>query len=289
MKQLFTYTLALFVLLLVGFLSATVAYKKGYESGLKYMAEVVIDDRDCSDYLKVFREKKIPLTTKKIKEPILLEKPKLTIILDDVAYKHEVQKIKKIPFKITPAIFPPNKNHPDTIALSKEFEEYMIHLPMQSKSYSKPEPETLNIDTNQAVINQTIASIRNDFPDALYINNHTGSKFTSNYEAMQRLYKALQKHHFTFVDSKTSAKKVVKRVADEFKEPFIYRNTFIDNKANVAYIHKQLKKAVKRAKRRGVSIAIGHPRPMTLKALRTASSILQDVEVVSISEIAKYY
>ena len=54
--------------------------------------------------------------------------------------------------------------------------------------------------------------LREWYPNAIYTNNHTGSVFTENEEAMDRLLKALKKHNFIFVDSRTSSKSVAKNM-----------------------------------------------------------------------------
>ena len=67
--------------------------------------------------------------------------------------------------------------------------------------------------------------------------------------------------------------------------PVLSRDIFLDNIADVGYIHKQLQKAVALAKKKGQAIAIGHPRSTTVEALKQAGSILKDVEVVYVKEL----
>ena len=50
---------------------------------------------------------------------------------------------------------------------------------------------------------------------------------------------------------------------------------FLDNKADVAYTEGQLREAAAIAKRTGSAIAIGHPRPTTLEAVRAMIPELQ--------------
>ncbi len=211
--------------------------------------------------------------------------PKLAIIIDDVAFRHEVRDIKKIPFKVTPSFFPPSKRHPDTYKFAKDFKYYMIHLPLQAYHFSRVEKETLNINDSPKKMEYIIQKIRKFFPKAVYINNHTGSKFTSDKKAMEELFKILKKYRFKFLDSRTSINSKALIVAREFNETIFSRDIFLDNIANERYIKKQLLKAVKLAKRRGYAIAIGHPRRDTLKALRDSKNLLKGVDVVYINEL----
>lgn len=61
---------------------------------------------------------------------------------------------------------------------------------------------TLKVDDSYEKIDKRVAFIRRDFKDAKFINNHTGSNFTSDKEAMRKLLVALDKYGFIFIDSK---------------------------------------------------------------------------------------
>jgi len=61
------------------------------------------------------------------------------------------------------------------------------------------------------------------------------------------------------LDSRTSSKSKIGKIAKEFHRAYIYRDVFIDNVKNSSYILKQLQKGVKLAKKRGFAVVIGHP------------------------------
>ncbi len=161
----------------------------------------------------------------------------------------------------------------------------MIHLPMEAYKFSRIEENTIKIKDSPKSMERVIKRVREWFPKAVYINNHTGSKFTSDKKAMKELFYILKKYDFKFLDSKTSPYSKALIVAKEFNETIFSRDIFLDNIANVSYIKNQLRKAVKLAKKRGYAIAIGHPRRATLKALRDAKDILKGVDVVYINEL----
>ena len=76
--------------------------------------------------------------TKETKVILPPQKPKLVIIIDDVSFKWQVNKIKAIPFKITPSFLPPSKIHPNTHIYAKTFSHYMIHLPLEAAHFPTP-------------------------------------------------------------------------------------------------------------------------------------------------------
>lgn len=225
-------------------------------------------------------------TAKSITLAAKTHKPKLAIIIDDVSTRRQLNSIQATGVKMTPSIFPPSQRSMTSHKLATGLKHYMIHLPMESGSAQfNKQTKTLITTFSKAQIEARAKELRTLFPTARYINNHTGSVFTDDYEAMQTLYAALRNEGFVFVDSRTIASTKVPKITGEFGDAYVARDVFIDNEHNVPYIHKQLQKAVKMAKKKGYAIAIGHPHKMTMKALSSAKSIFHDVELVYIDEL----
>ncbi|ELO6351461.1 divergent polysaccharide deacetylase family protein, partial [Campylobacter jejuni] len=72
------------------------------------------------------------------------KKPKLAIIIDDMANASQVRGLKALNLKLNPSFFPPDKNHSETPKLALKFDFYMVHLPLAAINYNKPEIDTLN-------------------------------------------------------------------------------------------------------------------------------------------------
>lgn len=214
-----------------------------------------------------------------------IKQARLAIIIDDMANISQVKALQALNLKVNPSFFPSDKNHIDTPKLALKFDFYMVHLPLAAINYAKPELDTLNPNDSQERIFKKIKQIKKDFKDLKFINNHTGSLFTSNEEAMKKLYKAFEKEGLIFVDSKTIASSKAPKVAKALGQIYIQRDVFLDNQDDVAYIKKQLIDAVKLAKKKGFAIAIGHPRKNTFKALEQSKDLLESVELVYLSEI----
>ncbi|HEB9327042.1 TPA: divergent polysaccharide deacetylase family protein [Campylobacter coli] len=214
-----------------------------------------------------------------------IKQARLAIIIDDMANISQVKALQALNLKVNPSFFPSDKNHIDTPKLALKFDFYMVHLPLAAINYAKPELDTLNPNDSQERIFKKIKQIKKDFKDLKFINNHTGSLFTSNEEAMKKLYKAFEKEGLTFVDSKTIASSKASKVAKALRQIYIQRDVFLDNQDDVAYIKKQLMDAVKLANKKGFAIAIGHPRKNTFKALEQSKDLLESVELVYLSEI----
>ena len=211
---------------------------------------------------------------------------KLVLIIDDVATFEHASMIKSLGLKITPSIFPATKTHPDTPSIARSFEFYMIHLPMQAKHFDSPEIGTLTVNESFESMHEKIKKIRKDFPRAKYTNNHTGSRFTSDYDAMDKAYRALIEQGFIFVDSKTIAQTAVARAAKKYNQPYISRDIFLDDDPSASAVRRELVAAVNLAKKRGYAIAIGHPKKNTIAVIKASkNNILKDVEVVYLKDI----
>jgi polysaccharide deacetylase 2 family uncharacterized protein YibQ len=242
---------------------------------------------EIQDYQNsVKKEPKKPKKPKPLNKKVLYSgKPKLAIIIDDVAFLYQINLIKKIPFRVTPSFFPPTKRHPDTIALSKGFVFKMIHLPTEALSYGRAEPETLRVIDSKNKIRARIEKIKKWFPSVTYYNNHTGSKFTADYNSMDRLIKVMKDEKLHFVDSRTTAQTKAPEISKKYGLKLYSRNIFIDNNIDKKLIKKQLLKAVSIAKKRGYAIAIGHPHKNTLNVLIGAKNLLKDVDLVYLKDL----
>jgi len=212
-------------------------------------------------------------------------KPKLIIIIDDVITTSQINKIKNIPYPVTMAFLPPTSRHKNSAKITHNLKNYMIHLPLEANNKKYEEDNTLHIEDNFNTMNARIKALKILYPNAKYVNNHTGSKFTKNKKAMDRLFKVLKQHNYIFVDSRTTAKTVTKIYANKYKLKYLSRNIFLDNKKDKTYIQNQLIKAVQIAKKKGFAIAIGHPHSITLKTLAKSKYLLKGLDIVLIDSL----
>ena len=216
--------------------------------------------------------------------------PKLAIIMDDISTNAHVSELKKLSIKVTPSIFPPEKEHPKSAELAKEFSVYMVHLPLQALNYTNEKANTLHTGDSKEKISQRIKDIKKDFKGVKYINNHTGSGFTSDFKSTLALLAELKNSEIYFIDSLTTNKSTVLDASKKLGLKYAYRDVFLDNEQNVSKILKMINKAVAVAKKDGVAIAICHPYKSTFEALKIAQKdAFNGVEVVYVDKIYEYY
>ena len=219
------------------------------------------------------------------KRVVYKSKPKLAIIIDDVQTARDVRAIKALHIPLTMSFLPPRAARPNSAKLAAHEKFYMVHLPMEAMHFSAEEPDTLRVGDSQQKISQKISQIKKEFPRVHYINNHTGSKFTSSEKAVNRLIYALNKNNIHFIDSRTTAKTKVPQVEKAYGIKYVARDVFLDHHMDKAYVKKQIKIAIKVAKAHGHAIAIGHPHKETLEAIKESKALFKDVDLVQVYKV----
>lgn len=211
--------------------------------------------------------------------------PKMIIIIDDISFEHQVKMIQDTNMKLSMSYLPPNKRHPQSATIAKKDPHALLHLPLEAFKHNSPETKTLMVSDSKNEIENTIKTYRNLYPNVTYVNNHTGSKFTSDLKAMKRLLEVLKQYNFVFIDSKTTANSKAMEASKGIQERMLQRNVFLDNKPEIAYIQGQLKQAIKIAQKTGFSIAIGHPHKATIDALQSSKNLLEDITLIYPDEL----
>jgi len=212
-------------------------------------------------------------------------KPQLAIIIDDVSVKSQVIEIRNVNLPITMSFLPPSSIRPNSAKLASKENFYMVHLPMEAQHFNKEEPFTLKVADSKKIISERIIGLKKLFPKVRYINNHTGSKFTSDEIAMNRLISVLNGEKINFIDSRTTAQTKAPKVLKNFGLKYVARDIFLDNRRDKEYIVNQIKKAIKVAKLHGTAIAIGHPHKNTLLAIKESKKLFSDIELVYINKL----
>lgn len=216
---------------------------------------------------------------------------RLAFIIDDVGYADLISdQLHELGIPLTAAIIP---SAPYARSEAQRIHEYgleeIIHLPMQPKDPANhhPRDQFILLDSSAGEITALLQSARAAVPYARGLNNHMGSLLTSNPQAMRRVLELVKRAGLFFVDSKTAPTTVAYALAKEMKIKTIMRDVFLDDVQNYEYSGGQIRRLVELARQNGRALAIGHPFPSTLAALRDALPWLkqQKVEVVFVSAL----
>lgn len=204
--------------------------------------------------------------------------PRLALIVDDCGQWIDTERgFLALDIPVTLSVLP-DVHYTATIAreAAGAGKGVMLHLPMETVSGLDPGPGKVTTEMSDAQIDSQVEDDLSQVPLARGVNNHEGSKGSADQRVMRDVIGVLAKHgDLFFVDSRTSAASVGEETAKAEGVPTAGRDVFLDNQASVAYTEAQLRAAAEIAKRTGSAIAIGHPRPTTLAAVRALIPELQ--------------
>ena len=169
--------------------------------------------------------------------------------------------------------------------------EVMLHLPMEPVAYPKNNPGAgaLMVSDGLSFLAQKLKADLDSVPYAVGVNNHMGSAFTKNQPGMALVMQALAERGLFYLDSRTSASEVALGEAQRFGIPFFSRQVFLDEVPGEEAAKAALEKAITLALKEGTAVAIGHPRPETLAALKALLPQLKErgVTLVRASSLQK--
>jgi polysaccharide deacetylase 2 family uncharacterized protein YibQ len=197
-------------------------------------------------------------------------RPRLAIIIDDCGQWPVTERaFVALPFPITLSVLP-HVRFGSAIARDADAagQGVMLHLPMQTVSGRYPGPGTITVTMPDTVIRSELTSDLAELPQARGVNNHEGSLATQNARVMGDIADVLAQDGRFFIDSRTSSHSVGESVARGRGVLSASRSVFLDNVDNEAAVETQLLEAERDARETGSAIAIGHPRPATLAAVR---------------------
>lgn len=193
----------------------------------------------------------------------------ITLILDDVGFDNQpIEQAAEIDPNLNFAVLPLVSRSRDAAQFLHDHGfEVLCHLPMEPvDGRDKPGPGAIYSSmTDDEIREQTVKSLES-VPYAIGINNHMGSRATSDRRVMTDVLEALPAGS-VFVDSRTSPKSVALDVAKELRIRTAARDVFLDDDQSEAAVRRQLNELADLAKSQGHAIGIGHMHPVTIRVL----------------------
>ena len=199
---------------------------------------------------------------------------KLAVIIDDCGYDIDlVRRLVKLNAPFSFAIIPYRDYSSDVLhVINGGGQVAMLHLPMEPM-----DPSAMSEGKHTVLTSMDDKSIRaltrdmvSSLPGISGVNNHQGSKATSDERAMTAVLKELKSQGLFFVDSNTYSKSLGDKLAAQMGVPTGRNNIFLDNSTNEDEIIKKIWQAAAIADKYGSAIAICHARPHTVNAWEQA-------------------
>ncbi len=206
----------------------------------------------------------------KIQYEIPFQKPdqeaknKICIIIDDAGYNSElIYSYVELPIKMGIAVLPCLRNSRKIASLIHENnKEVLMHMPMEPEDYETREiklmPKEILTSMSRIDIFRTMKEMLNTVPYASGINNHQGSRATSDRKLMHAVLSKVESRNMYFIDSLTGKKSVTRKMAKKLQINYGIRDVFLDNIDEYDYIKTQMEELIRISLKRGKAIGIGH-------------------------------
>jgi uncharacterized protein len=201
-----------------------------------------------------------------LNQPVFAEAPimkrELAIVIDDLGNNmNGTEEILNLPITLTAAIMPfmPSTKEDAELA-NRSGHDVIVHLPMEPKKGKKSwlGPGAITTDLSDEEIRKRVVAAIKDVPHAIGMNHHMGSKATEDERVMRIVLEVCKEYGFFYLDSKTTGKSVVGKIANQINLPYLENNLFFDDVYTTRHVTKQANLLAGKLNKNDQLIAIGH-------------------------------
>lgn len=198
------------------------------------------------------------------------DQPRIAIVIDDLGLdRPRTERAIALPAAVTMSFL---AYAGDLAHFSEEARrnghEMIVHVPMEPVN-PKEDMGPNGLATNQPR-DEVLRRLDWDlgrFDGYVGINNHMGSRFTGDAQAMGWVMEDLKSRGLMFLDSRTIATSIGAKAAAAADVPFAERDVFLDDDQSATAVQQRLQDTEQIARHKGTAIAIGHPHDATINAL----------------------
>jgi polysaccharide deacetylase 2 family uncharacterized protein YibQ len=197
-------------------------------------------------------------------------RPMIAVVIDDVGLDRiRSRRAMDLPAPVTIALMAYADDGRDQAAHARRAgHELLVHLPMEPGDPNEnPGPNALLSGLSEAEFERRLEWGLSRFAGYVGVNNHMGSKLTSDPAALAPVMAALKRRGLMFLDSRTTGDTHGLDVARRFGVPSVERDVFLDHDISPIAVRAALVRVEDLAQKNGFAIAIGHPKDVTLDAL----------------------
>jgi hypothetical protein len=212
----------------------------------------------------------------------------ICLVIDDCGFNVDYpRRLTDLSIPMTFAILPRERSSLEVASLLRE-RGYpaILHLPMEAERDGPNGAYLIGLAMADEKISRTVATLLDEMPGLIGVNNHRGSRATSDERVMAAVLRPIAERSLAFLDSRTSSKSVAFRKAREMGVKAVYNSVFLDHEADLGFMARQWERAQDLAQRRGWVVVIGHVRPKTITFFETVDLNLREgVRLVTLPEL----
>lgn len=198
------------------------------------------------------------------------ESPRLTVVIDDMGENlNALQELLNLTIPVTIAVIPTTHHAGETAELAHvSGREVLIHQPMEAMQ-ANAGSGALTLNTPKEKLHEILLDNIKRVPHSSGLNNHMGSRFTQDRDAVAVICDIAAESGLFLLDSVTHGRSVLYDEALHRGLLVYRRKIFLDDgKPTVKSVLAELHSAELAARKDGQAVAIGHPHPETLAALK---------------------
>jgi len=232
----------------------------------------------------------LPSPEKKPARPLRKKEYSIALVIDDVGASREmVYRVATLPREVTPSVLPFREYSLwATLYLKSKGFDVMLHLPMEPQNPELLERGMLRVNMSRREMEGRLKEALRQVPFPVGINNHEGSLFTSDPEAMRTFLSLLKGTGLFFLDSWTSGRSTAMGLARKMGIRALRRDVFLDNLQEPSYIKAQWKRLLEVARRKGFAVGIAHARWITMETLpELLASLPREFSLVRVRSLMK--
>ena len=200
------------------------------------------------------------------------EQGKIALIIDDFGdrWDESMRSFFRLGADITISVIPGRRMSSRIAREAMQLgSEVILHLPMEPLDAPyKNDGYIILTQMSKQAVRKVIRRALDDVPSAIGMNNHMGSKVTSDRQVITDVLNEIKSRDMYFIDSRTTASTVAYNVARDLGIRCGRRDVFLDVENDEDAIRQSLWDLARKSKAQGFAIGIGHCRKRTLNVLR---------------------
>jgi hypothetical protein len=217
---------------------------------------------------------------------------RLAVVLDDAGYDlGAVEALADLPREVAVAVLPNASQARESVReLERQGREVLLHLPMEPRPGNGPGAGegAIEVGLPPAEIAARVEAALAVVAGARGVNNHMGSRATTDAPTVRAVMAALRGRGLYFLDSRTTGGSLAEGAARAAGIPALGRDVFLDVVDEADAVRQALREAFARAAATGEAVAIGHVHPVTVSVLAAELADLPDgIRLVRPSALAR--
>jgi polysaccharide deacetylase 2 family uncharacterized protein YibQ len=203
--------------------------------------------------------------------PAEADGPRIALVIDDLGQNLEpLRQLGELGIPLSIAILPQLEHTAQTVRECRRLDfEILLHLPMEPRDAGEKNPgpgallTSMSPETIRTRLREALAAV----PGAVGVNNHMGSRFTTDPQALGVVMPVLKEAGLFWLDSRTAPQSLAYDLALGAGLAAADRDIFLDAETDPASVRRQVERLIELARKRGSAIGIGHPHPATIAVL----------------------